>query len=132
MSEENMNDPILNAVITGFIGLASGAALAYLGAILKFRKDLEAEYDKDLRRHRIDAYVELWKPLELLARYDRPKPLNRKTLKELSVAMREWYFRVGGLFLSEDARKAYFVSRKRSRISLKAHSRRRMRNWIQR
>lgn len=75
---------------------------------MKFRKDLEAEYDKDLRAKRIEVYKELWSHLGLLARYDRPKPLNRKTLKELTTAMREWYFQIGGLYLSEETRKAYF------------------------
>lgn len=103
-----MNDPILNAIITGLIGLTSGAVLAYLGAALKFRKDLEAEYDKDLREKRITSYLELWKHLELVARYDRPKPLNRKTLSILTSSMREWYFEIGGLYLSEETRKAYF------------------------
>ncbi len=103
-----MNNAIVNAIITGLIGLASGAILAYLGAILKFRKELEAEYDKDLRNKRIEVYKELWSQLQLLARYDRPKPLNRKTLEKLTVAMREWYFETGGLFLSEESRKAYF------------------------
>jgi hypothetical protein len=98
----------MNALITGLIGLASGAILAYLGAILKFRKDLEAEYDKDLRNKRMEAYKDLWSHLQVLARYDRPKPLNRQTLEELTVAMREWYFEIGGLYLSEEARKSYF------------------------
>lgn len=103
-----MDPSIMNALITGLIGLASGGTLAYLGAILKFRKDLEAEYDKDLRNKRIEAYKDLWKHLQLLARYDRPRPLNRQTLEELTVAMREWYFETGGLYLSEETRKSYF------------------------
>lgn len=103
-----MENPIVNSMITALIGLASGAILAYIGAVLKFRKDLEAEYDKDLRAKRIEVYKDLWNHLGLLARYDRPKALNRKTLKELSVAMRDWYFGVGGLYLSEEARKSYF------------------------
>jgi hypothetical protein len=96
------------AIITGLFGIASGALVAYLGAILKFRKELEAEYDKDLRSKRIEVYKALWDPLQALARYDRPKPLSPQTLEELTVAMRNWYFEVGGLYLSEDARTSYF------------------------
>ena len=103
-----MDLTILVAIITGLFGTASGALVAYLGAILKFRKDLEAAYDKDLREKRIEAYTALWKHLQLLARYDRPKPLNPKTLEELTEAMRDWYFGVGGLYLSEEARASYF------------------------
>jgi hypothetical protein len=103
-----MDNALQITIITGLFGIASGAILAYLGAVLKFRKDLEAEYDKDLRNRRIKAYQELWKHLQLLARYDRPKPLTSQTLGELSVAMRHWYFEVGGLFLSEETRNTYF------------------------
>jgi hypothetical protein len=106
--EEQVDTNIVNAIITALIGLVSGAILAYLGAVLKFRKDLEADYDKDLRNKRIEAYKDLWSHLQLLARYDRPKPLNRQTLEDLTIAMREWYFEVGGLYLSEEARKSYF------------------------
>ena len=107
-----MDNALQITIITGLFGIASGAILAYLGAVLKFRKDLEAEYDKDLRNRRIKAYQELWKHLQLLARYDRPKPLTIQTLGELSVAMRQWYFEVGGLFLSEETRNTYFDLKK--------------------
>lgn len=103
-----MDTPIQVAIITGLFGVVSGAILAYLGAILKFRKDLEAAYDKDLRNKRIEVYKELWNQLQLLARYDQPEPLNPRTLEKLSVAMRRWYFETGGLYLSEEARVNYF------------------------
>jgi hypothetical protein len=110
--EEPMDIEIVKTIVAGLFGLVSGAVLAYLGAVLKFRKDLEAEYDKDLREKRIETYQTLWSHLQLLARYDRPKPLNRKTLKELTVAMHKWYFETGGLYLSEDTRKDYFDLKK--------------------
>lgn len=71
-------------------------------------KDLQAEADNDLRKERLQAYEDLWKLLPVLARYDRPKPLNAATLQELTAAMRDWYFDKGGLFLTEESRPAYF------------------------
>lgn len=71
-------------------------------------KDLQAEADSDLRKQRLQAYEDLWKLLPVLARYDRPKPLNAATLQELTAAMRDWYFDKGGLFLTEESRPAYF------------------------
>jgi len=71
-------------------------------------KDLQAEADKDLRNQRLQVYEDLWKLLPVLARYDRPKPLNAATLQELTAAMRDWYFDKGGLFLAEESRPAYF------------------------
>jgi hypothetical protein len=107
-----MHLDIVVAIISGLFGIVTGALVTYVSAILKFRKDLEAEYDKDLRSKRIEVYMELWKHLQILARYDRPKPLNKQTLQELTVAMRQWYFEVGGLYLSENTRNVYFDLKK--------------------
>ena len=101
---------IVVAIITGSFGIVTATAVAYLGAIIKFRKDLEAEYDKDLRIRRIEVYKGLWHLLQFMARYDLPKPLSPRTLQQLSVEMRKWYFEVGGgLYLSEETRKSYFA-----------------------
>jgi hypothetical protein len=96
---------VTTELVTAVAGLISGAILTYF----KFRKDLEAEYDRDLRTRRLKVYADLWKHLKLVARYDRPKPLVHSTLSELTVAMRDWYFDCGGLYLSEEARTAYFT-----------------------
>src|SRR5215831_3072031 len=103
-----MNTAIVVAIVTGVLGIISGALVAYVSAVLKFRKDLEAAYDKDLRDQRLKVYEDLWQRLDLVARYDRPKPLNASTLQELTVSMRQWYFEKGGLYLSEESRKTYF------------------------
>jgi hypothetical protein len=103
-----MDKSIALAVLTAVLGAISGAALAYIRAILKYRKELEAEFDKELRKERIRTYPDLWRQLELLARYDRPAPLDVTHLQDLSVSMRKWYFQTGGLFLSERTRVSYF------------------------
>jgi hypothetical protein len=78
----------------------------------RFRNDLKAEYDKDLRNRRIKAYRGLWCHLQVLGQYDLPKPLTPVTFEELTEGMREWYFEVGGLYLSEDSRITYFKLKK--------------------
>ena len=101
---------IVVAIITGSFGLITATAVAFLAATLKFRKDLEAEYDKDLRSRRIEVYKGLWHLLQFLARYDLPESLSPRTLRRLSVAMREWYFEMGGgLYLTEKTRTSYFA-----------------------
>jgi hypothetical protein len=94
---------------------AAAAAAAGIGALFgilttswKTRKDLESQYDIDLRKKRIDAYQELWKMLEPLADYSPAAPLTRPRLKTLSESLRVWYFHQGGLFLSERTRAPYF------------------------
>ena len=94
------------------IGLASGlfgAVTTYVFAVLKLRKELEYKYDTDLRAQRIPKYQELWKALESLAKYARPKELTNADLEALTGALRKWYFESGGLFLSETSREAYFA-----------------------
>jgi hypothetical protein len=103
-----MDITLIAAVLTGVFGLITGALVAYMGAILKFRKELEAEYDKDLRKERLRVYTNLWSRLDILARFDRPKPLTVTVMRELTESMRKWYFEEGGLYLSEGARGAYF------------------------
>jgi hypothetical protein len=90
------------------VGFLLGLASAYIGLYWKVRKDLEAEYDKDLRAKRRDAYAALWKLLQPLAKYSPPAPLTPESLKQLSAALRQWYFEVGGLYMTATTRDAYF------------------------
>jgi hypothetical protein len=94
---------IVVAVITALLGVIAGV----IGTAYKSRKALESEYDIDLRKARVDVYKKLWAELEVLALYS-PEPFSRHTAQRLSVALRSWYFRHGGIFLSSRARNAYF------------------------
>ena len=76
--------------------------------VLGSRQRLEVEYDIELRKHRIEAYQALWKILEPLAYYSPPSAVTYAVARDLSQALRSWYFEVGGLFLSEGSREAYF------------------------
>jgi hypothetical protein len=112
VGELNMSNDISVAIITGVFGLIAGSIITYLGAIVGYRKELEIEYDKELRRARVEVYSGLWQELSALARYDSPKPKTTTTLIRLSKEMREWYFVTGGIFLSEESRKPYFELKK--------------------
>lgn len=96
------------ALVTGVVSATIGAVSAYIGAVVKYRKELESEFDREIRKERIRSYPELWRHLEQLARYDRPAPLDVRHAEALSVAMRKWYFESGGIFLSESTRVSYF------------------------
>jgi len=97
-------DSWLPAVITGLFGLLTGVGLTYLSAILKFRKDLEKQYDQDLHKARIRVYSDLWKRLEPLTPDAPPKRLTPQTLRDLLVSLREWYFEDGGIYMSDESR----------------------------
>jgi hypothetical protein len=98
-----MNE-FVTTVLGAGLGLLTGAVLALLAS----RQRLEVEYDIQLRNHRIDAYQALWKILEPLAYYAPPSAVTYAVATDLSQALRTWYFEVGGLFLSEASRDAYF------------------------
>jgi hypothetical protein len=95
-------------VVAILLAAAIGAISGILTTSWKTRKDLESKYDIDLRKHRIRAYKELWKHLEPLADYSPPARLTYDSLENLSVALRQWYFGEGGLFLSSQTRAPYF------------------------
>jgi hypothetical protein len=88
----------------GVLGGATGA----LTTLLQARKSLEAQYDIDLRKSRIDTYRQLWSSLQPLAYYGPRSALREVGLRDLSRAMQSWYFGRGGLFMSAQTRTAYF------------------------
>jgi hypothetical protein len=65
-------------------------------------------YDKELRKERLSAYLELWPKLISLARYSAPSPVGRQLVMRTSEAMRDWYFDTGGIYLSRESRGPYF------------------------
>jgi hypothetical protein len=93
------------------IGSAAGVLGGVTGALttlLQARKSLEAQYDIDLRKSRIDTYRQLWSSLQPLAYYGGGPALHKAGLRDLSRAMQSWYYGRGGLFMSEQTRTAYF------------------------
>ena len=96
-------------VLKAILGIVTGAIGTYLGLYWKIKKELVAQYDRDLRAERVKHYNDLWEATELLAKYSPPEPITRLALEQLSKSLREWYFRGGGMFLSDRARDNYFL-----------------------
>ena len=119
-----MDNTILVAVISGLFGLISGGFGTYLGAILKYRKELESAFDREIRKERIRVYPKLWQLLDVFARYDAPAPLDATRLETISVSMRAWFFEDGGIFLSDRARDSYFALKKNLRFVVEASHKR--------
>lgn len=95
---------VVAILLAAFVGALSGI----LTTTWKTRKDLEAQYDIDLRKRRIEAYTSLWKELDVLADYAPPGDPTHEGMGRLSEALRRWYFERGGLFLSVKTRGPYF------------------------
>jgi len=83
------------------------AATTYVALVTKIRRDLEAQYDKDLRDRRMTAYTALWALTEPLARYSPAEALSARGARSLSELLRGWYFS-DGIVLSAKARDTYF------------------------
>lgn len=101
---------VIVAVI-GLVGSAAGAIwAAYVGTRRRVLAELEGRYDADLRGLRLAVYPKLWATLEPLAKYarDRPERPTRDEIVNLGALLRAWYFKEGGLYLSVEARGAYF------------------------
>lgn len=101
----------MSALIALIAGLVSGAVtsvITYFATAAKIRLELAIEYDKELRKERLSAYLELWPKLVSLARYSAPSPVGRQLVKSTSEAMRDWYFHTGGIYLSRESRGPYF------------------------
>jgi hypothetical protein len=69
--------------------------------------------DADLLARRRIAYEALYRILKPFARYDVPEKITVTALGDVSVAMRDWYFDVGGLYLSDHCREPYFDLKER-------------------
>lgn len=99
---------VVSDVAMVILSAAVGALAGVVTTVWKSRKDLEAQYDIDLRKRRIEAYAELWKLLEHLADYFEPGAVTHQSARKLGESLRRWYFRTGGLVLSSETRPAYF------------------------
>ena len=100
----------MTELVSAAIGALTGGLITFFTTRWQIRKELEFAYDKDLRERRIKEYIELWKLLELFAKYSRPvEEVSFVTIRALSESLRRWYFHNGGFYLSIEARDAYFV-----------------------
>ena len=97
--------------VIGLVGSAAGAIwAAYVGTRRRVLAELEGRYDAALRDLRLGVYPQLWAALQPLAKYARepPGPPAVKDIEALSTRLRRWYFEEGGLYLSAEAREAFF------------------------
>jgi hypothetical protein len=102
-----MPDTLESVLIGGVSGMVS-AVITYFGTRSKIRLELAAEYDKDLRKSRLETYKELWAILEPLARYGRTASITHAVLRDISEKTRVWYFRNGGIYITRSSRRPYF------------------------
>jgi hypothetical protein len=118
MSGETVVAALLGTLIGAAVGVIA-AALTLLGVYVKARTDLklkeverdnqiamarwnlEAEYEKDLRKTRIEVYKELFVILKLIIGSERiTNNLTESSIQNIVDKLRDWYYEKGGVFLS--------------------------------
>lgn len=92
----------ISPVLSGIAGLAVASSIALVkGAIASRSKENE-----ELRSWRLKSYPAVWRLTSAVPRWPHSDPAYRD-LWSLHYRLREWYYDVGGLYLSENARARY-------------------------
>ena len=102
-----MPEQLLTGLAIALVTALLSAGSTYVALVTKIRRDLEAQYDKDLRERRLTAYSRLWALTEPLAIYSPAEALTPQGARAMSERLRTWYF-THGLLLTEAARDKYF------------------------
>ncbi len=80
---------------------------AFIGALISHFLTQRRSLDLAIYKHREQAYKGLWEKTALLPRWPQQTGVTYAQLRSLSEELRHWYFLVGGVYLSDSARKAY-------------------------
>jgi len=93
------------AVVTALLTALGAYLLAYRQAAL----ELSNKIDEVTATQRLEAYKLLWALTGTLPVYPPPaKHITYDDLRKLNEKFRYWYFHIGGIYLTEEARDAYF------------------------
>src|SRR3954447_14177305 len=95
-------EPWMLVLITGLAGLVSGLVSAAANTWLANRSKVSEE----LREQRLKAYPNIWERTAKFSRWPRNDVTNAE-LAEFERDLRSWYYRIGGLYMSENARHRY-------------------------
>jgi hypothetical protein len=84
------------------------AFITFLATRWKVGKDFEIEINRAVRGDRIEVYRRLWTISEPLAFYAKERDITYADAQRVGFALRRWYYREGGMFLSQNSREQYF------------------------
>jgi hypothetical protein len=90
------------------LGMAIVTTLsAFVGALISHFLTQRRGLDLAIYKHRGEAYKLLWEKTSLLPKWPRRADVTYGQIHTLSEELRDWYFHVGGVYLSDPARDAY-------------------------
>jgi hypothetical protein len=80
---------------------------AFIGALISHFLIQRRSVDVAIHKSRGEAYKPVWEKTGLLSMWPRRPGVTYLELRTFSEDLRNWYFLVGGLYLSDSARAAY-------------------------
>jgi len=80
---------------------------AFVGALISHLLAQRRGLDLTIYKQRAEVYKGLWEKTALLPKWPKKAEVTYAQLKTLSEELRDWYFHLGGLYLSDSARAAY-------------------------
>jgi hypothetical protein len=95
-------DDQLPAVVAVLVALIS----AVFGSVVRGAVDARIKTDEGLRTQRLEAYPPLWRLTGTLSQWPRTHP-TWSDVGKIHTELRNWYYNVGGMFLSERSRDLY-------------------------
>jgi hypothetical protein len=84
-----------------------GAAVSFAGALITSAVAARSRIDDQLRSTRIHVYKPLWRATKRLPKWPRATGVTRGDMYQLSVELRDWYFDMAGMYLSNRSMRAY-------------------------
>ena len=102
-----MNPTLVAALLGAITGAGTTGLFAILNARLQARQQFAIGHSKDVWAARFASFKELWTLTSALPRYWVKIPPRSMTDATCN-ALHEWFFRGGGLLLTNEARRRYF------------------------
>ena len=94
---------IVVAIITGLISGFASYTLARREAEIK----LLGTIDEGTAKERLEAYKMLWKKMKLLPQFPPTPGVTYQAVKTLNEDFRDWYFNIGGVYLTVESKNRY-------------------------
>ena len=112
-----MEKEVVAALLGALGGLASGAAAAWvtmkskrIDQVVEGLKLWVSAYETKMLEQRLTDYPKLWRLTEATSRR-RIGALTSPSALGLAEQLTDWYYREGGMVMSEDARDKFFAAR---------------------
>ncbi|MGD9367361.1 MAG: hypothetical protein PVH87_16805 [Desulfobacteraceae bacterium] len=91
------------ALISGLVGSLIGV----LVTMWQVRKQFEASAELQRRENRIPVMQKLWEQMRPFSFFGKPQNERKELLSKISNDLTQWYYKTGGLYLSETSQKYY-------------------------